>query len=59
MTKQNSLGAVTPAGRKLIYLADLTHTGQIVSANVHPLGIGLIAAYAKQELGERADIELF
>lgn len=59
MTKQNSLGAVTPAGRKLIYLADLTHTGQIVSANVHPLGIGLIAAYAKQELGEHIEIELF
>jgi radical SAM superfamily enzyme YgiQ (UPF0313 family) len=59
MTKQNSLGAVAPAGRKLIYLADLTHTGQIVSANVHPLGIGLIAAYAKKELGERIEIELF
>ena len=47
------------SARKLIYLADLTHTGQIVSANVHPLGIGLIAAYAHQEFGESLEIELF
>ena len=45
--------------KTLIYLADLTHTGQIVSANVHPLGIGLIAAYAYQELGDAVEIEIF
>ena len=59
MPEQKSLGAGGTARKKLIYLADLTHTGQIVSANVHPLGIGLIAAYAYQELGERVEIELF
>jgi radical SAM superfamily enzyme YgiQ (UPF0313 family) len=59
MTKQNGFGATIPMKKKLIYLADLTHTGQIVSANVHPLGIGLIAAYALQELGDNVEIELF
>jgi radical SAM superfamily enzyme YgiQ (UPF0313 family) len=59
MPEQNSRGAASMAKKKLIYLADLTHTGQIVSANVHPLGIGLIAAYAYQELGESVEIELF
>ena len=59
MPEQKGLGAVTTARKKLIYLADLTHTGQIVSANVHPLGIGLIAAYAYRELGESVEIEIF
>ena len=43
----------------IIYLADLTHTGQLVATNIHPLAIGLIAAYAKAGLGEMVDIELF
>ena len=59
MPKQKSPGSVAAVTKKLIYLADLTHTGQIVSANVHPLGIGLIAAYANQALGESVEIELF
>jgi radical SAM superfamily enzyme YgiQ (UPF0313 family) len=42
-----------------IYLADLSHTGQIVSANVHPLGIGIIAAYALKEHQDSIEIELF
>jgi len=28
-----------------IYLADLTHNGMILSSNVFPLSIGLVAAY--------------
>lgn len=43
----------------VIYLADLTHTGQLVATNIHPLAIGLIAAYAKKALGDRVEIELF
>jgi len=43
----------------VIYLADLTHTGQLVATNIHPLAIGLVAAYAKKKLGDRVDIELF
>ena len=30
----------------LIYLADLTHTGQIVASNTFPLGVGLIGGLA-------------
>lgn len=45
--------------KPLVYLADLTHTGLIVSAPYHPLGIGLIAAYMRQELDDAYEIELF
>jgi radical SAM superfamily enzyme YgiQ (UPF0313 family) len=34
---------------KTIYLADLTHTGQIVASNVFPLGVGLVGSYIKQQ----------
>ena len=34
----------------VVYLADLTHTGQLVATNFHPLAIGLIAAYTKSQL---------
>lgn len=40
-----------------IYLADLTHTGQIVASNVSPLGIGLIASYLLKNID--ANVELF
>ncbi|MBF0385324.1 MAG: cobalamin-dependent protein [Candidatus Omnitrophica bacterium] len=42
-----------------VSFADLTHTGQIVSANTFPLGIMYIGAYAKQELKGEVEIELF
>ena len=45
--------------RLAVYLADLTHTGQLVATNFHPLAIGLIAAYAKKMLGDEVEIELF
>ena len=42
-----------------ISFADLTHTGQTVQANVFPLGIAMVAAYARQELGDEIDVEVF
>ena len=45
--------------KERIYLADLTHTGQIVASNVAPLGIGLIASYLLKTHSEEVDIELF
>ena len=42
-----------------IYLADLTHTGQIVASNVAPLGIGLLASYIQDQSPGDFEIELF
>lgn len=42
-----------------IYLADLTHDGLLLSSNVFPLSIGLIAAYFAHHRAEKADVELF
>lgn len=42
----------------LIYLADLTHTGQVVASNVFPLGVGLIGANIMKEIPD-ARVELF
>jgi len=43
----------------LIYLADLTHRGLILSSNVFPLSIGLIAAYLEKQRPNVAEFELF
>lgn len=43
----------------LIYLADLTHRGLILSSNVFPLSIGLIAAYLLKRRPEGVEVELF
>ncbi len=48
-----------PSDRKVVYLADLTHTGTVISSNVHPLAVGLIGAYLCQEFGDRIRVELF
>lgn len=45
--------------KTLIYLADLTHTGQIVASNVAPLGIGLLASYLLKTHKDDVEIELF
>src|SRR3989344_8084773 len=45
--------------RIVVYLADLTHTGQLVATNIHPLAIGLIAAYMKKIFGDMVDVRLF
>lgn len=42
-----------------VYLADLTHTGNGIIALTFPLGTSFVAAYAKQELGDRFDFSLF
>ena len=42
-----------------VSFADLTHMGQVVAANTFPLGIGYVAAYANQELGDEIDFEIF
>ncbi len=45
--------------KKDIWIADLTHTFQGISANTFPLGASYVAAYAKKELGNNYDIRLF
>lgn len=42
-----------------ISFADLTHTGQLVATNTFPLGITMIAAYAKKILGDEIEFEIF
>lgn len=46
-------------GKVLVYLADLTHTGQLVAANTFPLGIGLVAASLLKHLPDQVEVELF
>lgn len=46
--------------RKLtIYLADLTHKGLVLSSNVFPLSIGLVAAYLLKHRPDDVEVELF
>jgi len=40
-------------------MADLTHTKQGVQAKCFPLGVGLVAEYIKQELGNILNVEIF
>lgn len=42
-----------------VSFADLTHTGQVVATNTFPLGALMIAAYAKKNLGDEIDFEVF
>ena len=42
-----------------IYMADLTHNGMLLSSNVFPLSIGLIASYLKRQRADQVEIELF
>ncbi len=48
-----------PGGRVLIYLADLTHTGPVLSSNYFPLAPGLLAAYLLKHVADEVEIELF
>lgn len=48
-----------PEKKTFVYLADLTHTGQLVAANTHPYGIGLIGAYLASKLPGTVDVQLF
>jgi radical SAM superfamily enzyme YgiQ (UPF0313 family)/predicted component of type VI protein secretion system len=47
------------ARKTVIYLADLTHNGLVLSSNVFPLSIGLIAAYLLTHRPDDVEIELF
>lgn len=42
-----------------IVFADLTHTGVGINADVFPFGVGLVAAYALQELRDQIDTSIF
>lgn len=46
-------------GHHRIYLADLTHDGMVLSSNVFPLSIGLIAGYLLDRKPDEVDVELF
>ncbi len=45
--------------KKKIWISDLTHTAQGISANTFPLGASYVASYAKKELGNEYDVKLF
>lgn len=45
--------------KRNIYLADLTHTAQGISAATFPLGISFVASYAAKELGENYALSVF
>jgi radical SAM superfamily enzyme YgiQ (UPF0313 family) len=59
MPRCNNLRLENEAVSVAISFADLTHTGQVVAANTFPYGISLVAAYAKEKLGDRIDVEIF
>jgi radical SAM superfamily enzyme YgiQ (UPF0313 family) len=42
-----------------VTFADLTHVGSVVDANLTPLAIGYVSAYAKHQLKNAIDIRLF
>ena len=42
-----------------VYFADLTHTGLGINANVFPLGVGLVAGYAAQELNGDIEVSIY
>ena len=42
-----------------IWISDLTHTAQGISANTFPLGASYVFSYAKQELGKEFNFKLF
>ena len=45
--------------KTLIYLADLTHTGPVISSEVFPLGIGLLASYLLTAIPDQVDVKIF
>ena len=47
------------ANKKIIYLADLTHKGLVLSSSVFPLSIGLLAAYLISKRPDDFEVELF
>ena len=50
---------IRPIPKPEIWFADLTHTGQGISAATFPSGISYVLSYAKQDLGSEFDFKLF
>ena len=42
-----------------IFISDLTHTANGISAQTFPLGASYVASYAKKMMGDRCEIDLF
>jgi hypothetical protein len=42
-----------------VWLSDLTHTAQGISAATFPLGVSFVYSYSKKMLGDEFDFELF
>ncbi|MBI1905659.1 MAG: cobalamin B12-binding domain-containing protein, partial [Rhodocyclales bacterium] len=42
-----------------IKFADLTHTGQVVASNTFPLGVALVASYAREQLRGEVAVEVY
>ena len=45
--------------KTLIYFADLTHTGPVISSNYFPLAAGLIGSMVLQEMPDLVEVEIF
>ena len=45
--------------KPLVYISDLTHTVNGISANTFPLGSSYVYSYVKSKLGHILDFELF
>ncbi len=43
----------------LLYFADLTHTGPVISSDVFPYGAGMVAAYLLENFRDEIEVELF
>lgn len=47
------------AKKNLLYFADLTHTGPVISSDVFPYGAGMVAAYLLENFRDEVEVELF
>ncbi len=45
--------------KRKVYFADLTHTAQGISSGSFPLGCSFVASYAKKQLSDEFDFQLF
>ena len=45
--------------KTLVYLAELTHTGQMAVSNMFPLTVGLLGAFLRGDVGDSVAVELY
>lgn len=45
--------------KNLVYLADLTHTGNVICSEVFPLSVGVIGAHLIYKMSDGLEVELF